>query len=72
MHLLSQVHDSNIIRRAGMEGQKWAMQQARDAIDHDLADLEDMDGRFIARNISPGGSADLLAVTYFLHFLENS
>ncbi|MBP3645793.1 MAG: citrate lyase holo-[acyl-carrier protein] synthase [Clostridia bacterium] len=72
MHLISQVHDSNIIRRAGMEGQKWAMQQAREAIDHGLADLEDMDDRFIERNISPGGSADLLAVTYFLHFLENS
>ena len=25
---------------------------------------------FIERGISPGGSADLLAVTYFLHFWQ--
>ena len=29
-----------------------------------------IDDHFIARNLSPGGCADLLAVTYFLHSLE--
>lgn len=32
--------------------------------------LEALDEEFIQRNISPGGSADILALTYFLCFLE--
>lgn len=32
--------------------------------------IEKLDQEYIVRNISPGGSADLLAVTYFLHAIE--
>ncbi|MBO5347412.1 MAG: triphosphoribosyl-dephospho-CoA synthase [Lachnospiraceae bacterium] len=32
--------------------------------------LEALDDAFIARNLSPGGCADLLAVTYFLSSLQ--
>jgi len=32
--------------------------------------IEQLDQEFIQKNLSPGGSADLLAVTYFLHFLK--
>lgn len=32
--------------------------------------ISELDNLFIARNISPGGSADLLAVTYFLHSID--
>ena len=31
-----------------------------------------LDERFILEDLSPGGSADLLALTLFLHILENS
>ena len=31
--------------------------------------LEQLDDQFIQRNLSPGGCADLLAITYFMHFL---
>ena len=31
--------------------------------------LAALDDRFIAENLSPGGSADLLALTYLLHFI---
>ncbi|MGD9568864.1 MAG: triphosphoribosyl-dephospho-CoA synthase [Sedimentibacter sp.] len=34
-------------------------------------DIKNLDKQFIAMNISPGGCADLLAVTYMLYFLEN-
>ena len=34
-----------------------------------LAVLPEMDDIFIKKNLSPGGSADLLAVTYFLDLL---
>ena len=33
-----------------------------------LAFAEELDREFIARNISPGGSADLLALTFFVYF----
>ena len=31
--------------------------------------LAALDDRFIAENLSPGGSADLLALTWLLHFV---
>ena len=36
-----------------------------------INDIKEMDKTFIAKNLSPGGSADLLAITYFLSELEN-
>jgi triphosphoribosyl-dephospho-CoA synthetase len=32
--------------------------------------LKQMDAEFIEKNLSPGGTADLLAMTYFLYFLK--
>jgi holo-ACP synthase/triphosphoribosyl-dephospho-CoA synthase len=37
-----------------------------------LTYIYDTDSYFIEKNISPGGCADLLAITYMLHFLEQS
>ena len=34
--------------------------------------IEEMDRDFIKRNLSPGGSADLLAASWMLHFLKTS
>lgn len=36
----------------------------------DEATLRALDDRFIAANLSPGGSADLLALCYLLHFFK--
>ena len=36
----------------------------------DEAALRALDDRFIAANLSPGGSADLLALCYLLHFFK--
>ena len=68
--LMAQVYDSNIIRRAGMEGQQWVMAQAGQLLQNGWTHekLRELDRQLIKRHISPGGSADLLAVTYFLHF----
>ncbi|MBR5230892.1 MAG: citrate lyase holo-[Clostridia bacterium] len=71
LSLIAKVQDSNIIRRAGMEGQSFAQGQACIALENGCSPeaLRRMNDAFVARRISPGGSADLLAVTYFLHFL---
>ena len=70
LHLMAQVHDSNIIRRAGMEGQQWVMEQAKALLQNGCTrtDLQNLNEAFVERNISPGGSADLLAVAVFLYF----
>ena len=70
--LMEQVKDSNIIRRAGPEGQRWAMKQARCLLQNGFTrhDLQQLNEAFVQRNISPGGSADLLAVTVFLYFCK--
>jgi len=68
--LMSNVLDSNVIRRAGLEGQQRMMAEfaSMDRIDH--AALREINERYVQENISPGGCADLLAVVYFLHLLE--
>lgn len=70
--LMARVMDSNIIRRAGEDRQKAAMAEAealfKEGITHEA--LKDMNARFIRDSISPGGSADLLAIAYFIHFMK--
>ena len=48
-----------------------AAQQARVIVREkkllDTGSIEQLDKKFIARNLSPGGCADLLAITYFLN-----
>ena len=41
------------------------------AVSYLLHGAQELDGEFISRNLSVGGCADLLAVTYFLHTLKN-
>jgi len=74
LHLMARVQDSNIIRRAGMDGQRFVHARAQHLLDTgwDTASLRRLDADFIARNISPGGSADLLAVTWFLHLITST
>ena len=73
--ILAHSTDTNIIARSSRERQI----ALADALQKDLADtpypneaaLTEMDDRFIAENLSPGGSADLLALTYLLHFFRS-
>jgi len=70
LSLMAQVQDTNIIRRAGMETQQWVMDQAQTLLQNGYtrADLQRLNEAFVQKNISPGGSADLLAVAVFLYF----
>ncbi len=71
LHLIVHVEDTNLYHRGGKEGAAYAKETARDLLPYPTtAQLEEMDDAFIARNLSPGGCADLLAVTYFISNLK--
>lgn len=76
--LLAAMEDTNLLHRGGTDGLRDAREAARDFLtaggvgrqgwlDHALA----VHRQFVARRLSPGGSADLLAVTIFLDRLES-
>ena len=69
--LMACLPDSNILRRKGQAAledvQARSLELSQNGFTHD--DLQRMDADFIRENISPGGSADLLALTCFLHFI---
>ena len=70
--LMARVDDSNILRRGGMERLREVQARARALGEGEFGDAElrALDAQFIAEGLSPGGSADLLAVACFLYFLE--
>ena len=75
--LMAQNNDTNVINRAGLAGLNFVKQQANSVMTtsydshHDFEQhLFTMDRLFIERNISPGGSADLLAATWLLVQLD--
>ncbi|MEA4920556.1 MAG: triphosphoribosyl-dephospho-CoA synthase CitG [Clostridiaceae bacterium] len=62
--------DTNIMSRAGINEARKAMQDCSAVFqDYSEEKAAALDDEFIRRNISPGGCADLLAVTIFLSLL---
>lgn len=75
LNLIANVKDTNIISRADIETQKRVQIMARKLISEgidsiSMSDINEMDVEFMRLNISPGGCADLLAITYFVYFIE--
>lgn len=72
--LISQVTDTNIISRCGYIEQQNRQRELQELLSKTclptLKEIEDLDRNFIENNISPGGCADLLALTLMLYFLE--
>lgn len=66
--------DTNLISRGGYETQQRISAETAALLERepfpDQPVLREMDAAFIERNLSPGGTADLLAMTYLLHFLK--
>lgn len=75
LHLIANVGDTNLYSRGGTEGMEYAKNSARELLIKSLCptreEIEALDDNFIEKNLSPGGCADLLAVTYFLHKTKN-
>lgn len=72
--LLAEVSDTNLLHRGGPEGLRFVQEQARALLERPvearLAGLEALDDACIARNLSPGGCADLLALALLLRRTE--
>ena len=73
LHLIAKIYDTSIYNRGGDEGVTYTKEYAKKLIcgTPTIKDIEEMDKAFTAKNLSPGGCADLLAITYFLTALEN-
>ena len=74
LHLIAVQDDTNLIHRGGREQQLEIRKQLsallKDTPFPSLETISKLDEEFIRKNLSPGGSADLLSLTYFLYFLK--
>lgn len=73
LQLMAKVYDTSIFNRGGEDGVKYAQKYAQKLLSKDnvtTAEIQTMDRDFTEKNLSPGGCADLLAITYFLASLE--
>ena len=79
--LMRETEDSNVVYRGGMEGLTFVKEKAAELLtllegpltEGGLENVRAFDAVCIEKNLSPGGSADLLALTamLYLFFEEN-
>jgi len=69
LHIIAVNNDSNILHRSNLETLIHIQTLARNAIENSKAYTHLYD-YCLAKNISPGGSADLLSVSLLLHFVK--
>ncbi len=74
--LIAQVDDTNLLHRSGLTGLRFARQAARGFLERGGVGCDEWEQHaikihqdFVARRLSPGGSADLLAVTLLVSAL---
>jgi len=70
LHIIAVNNDSNILHRSNLETLIHIQTLAKEAIDNHIA-YSQLNEYCLAKNISPGGSADLLSVALLLHFVKN-
>lgn len=77
LHLMAHNPDTNVVSRGGLGGLDRVQRRARQLLEHPfptaalrVEQLAAFDQELIACNLSPGGSADLLAVSWFLTNLD--
>ncbi len=74
--LIAKLEDTNLLYRGGAAGLRFAQTAAASFLSGGSAFRPDWRGRavtignaFVARRLSPGGAADLLAATWFVHLV---
>lgn len=72
LRIMCDVDDTNILFRTDADTAQWAKRSAAELLDNFSADaLAEMNRRFVAKRISPGGSADMLSLTMFVFSVCN-
>jgi len=73
-HVIAVLDDANLAHRGGLEGLRFAQAEARRflaeggaAAPQGLARAEEIGRAFVTRRLSPGGAADMLAATCWMH-----
>ncbi|MCW8353795.1 triphosphoribosyl-dephospho-CoA synthase CitG [Citrobacter portucalensis] len=76
--LIAHNEDTNLVSRGGINGLRFAQNEAMALLNaggmanqESIDKISALDNAFITKNLSPGGSADLLAVTWFLAHLPS-
>lgn len=74
LYLIANVVDTNMISRSSYQVQQELQDQVAELLEKNTSPTDEeilaLDSLFIEKNVSPGGCADLLAISYFLLFLE--
>ncbi len=75
LHLMAHMEDTNIAYRAGLNTLRQVQRMARDflktqpSMPQMLQKADEWNTLFVQQNISPGGSADMLALCFMLYFV---
>lgn len=71
LRIMCDLDDTNVIYRTDLATAEEVKLEARALLDNfSKAALKDMDKRYTARNISPGGAADMLSLTIFIGSIQ--
>lgn len=77
-HIMSVSDDSNIVNRGGLEALEYVKNISQEFLESGVIyedgyseKIMEMNNLFVEKNISPGGSADLLSITIFFGLLES-
>lgn len=76
LNYIAYTEDTNLIIRSDYQLACKIQKDLQKFLNHatyeeQLSILPKLDDFFVSQNISPGGSADMLALTYFLYFIQN-
>ena len=75
LSILAHTTDTNMIHRSSLETLKEEKEKLMHILQEDPCPdrntLDKLDQHYIENHLSPGGSADLLAASWFVYFLEN-
>lgn len=70
LKIMSEMDDTNVLHRAGSEGAEFVKLRSAQLLDDFSTDsLKRFDSECIQRNISPGGAADMLSLTFLIDSL---
>ncbi len=77
IQIMSKLNDTNVLTRSSYEDMEWLKSESSEIVkmgaafsEEGLSAIEELNVKCIEKNISPGGAADILAVTILLLKLE--